>query len=83
MRAMDKYYSYTDFLRALGQQTHVNEGEKLLNDIYLDLFLNRLLRLQRIEQLHKLIDQSLTEKNRNDFYAYTSELKSLSQEEAI
>lgn len=80
---MDKYYSYTDFLRALSQQTNINEGEKLLNDIYLDLFLNRLLRLQRIEQLHELIDQSLQHKKREQFMALTEELKMLQQEDAF
>ena len=56
---MDKYYSYTDFIKAVGSYQHVNESEKLLNDIYLDLFLNRMQRLQRIEQLKDLIDNAL------------------------
>lgn len=74
---MDKYYSYTDFLRAVGQADSVNEDEKLLNDIYLDLFLNRLLRLQRIEVLKELIDQSLDTLDETNFYDYTSELNEL------
>lgn len=75
--AMDKYYSYTDFLRAVGQADSVNEDEKLLNDIYLDLFLNRLLRLQRIEALKELIDRSLDSFDETNFYHYSSELKEL------
>jgi uncharacterized protein YpiB (UPF0302 family) len=78
---MDKYYSYTDFLRAVGHFPKVNDSEKLLNDIYLDLFLNRLLRLQRISQLEQLIDSSLDARNERDFQAYTTELISLRKEQ--
>lgn len=81
--SMDKYYSYTDFLRAVGQVDSVNEDEKLLNDIYLDLFLNRLLRLQRIETLKKLIDQSLDTRDEELFFSYTTELKELFKATAI
>lgn len=78
---MDKYYSYTDFLRAVGHFPKGNDSEKLLNDIYLDLFLNRLLRLQRMSQLEQLIDQSLDEKNERDFMLYTEELMHLREVE--
>ncbi|MEK4629831.1 MAG: IDEAL domain-containing protein [Solibacillus sp.] len=76
---MDKYYSYTDFLKAVGQQSADNQAEKLLNEIYLDLFLNRLQRMYRIEQLKILIDTSLDQKDEHQFIAYTSELKELLQ----
>ena len=81
MISMDKYYSYTDFLRAVGHFPKVNDSEKLLNDIYLDLFLNRLLRLQRISQLEQLIDSSLDARNERDFQTYTTELISLRKEQ--
>lgn len=74
---MDKYYSYTDFLKAVGQQPNNDEAEKLLNEIYLDLFLNRLQRVHRIEQLKALIDTSLDQKNEQKFIRYTMELKEL------
>lgn len=77
MISMDKFYSYTDFLRAVGQADSVNEDGKLLNDIYLDLFLNRILRLQRIEVLKELIDQSLDTLDKTNFYNYSSELNEL------
>lgn len=76
---MDKYYSYTDFLRAVGHFPKVNDSEKLLNDIYLDLFLNRLLRLQRISQLEQLIDRALDLRNERDFFMYATELKNLKE----
>lgn len=74
---MDKYYSYTDFLKAVSQQSTEHHAEKLLNEIYLDLFISRLQRMQRIEKLKLLIDTSLDQKNEQAFYSYTTELKEL------
>ena len=72
---MDQFYSYADFLNSFGQNVEeVQQQEQLLNDIYLDLFLNRLNRLHRIEQLYELIDASLDERNEQQFYSYTEEL---------
>lgn len=81
MRSLDKYYSYTDFLKAVGQSKKVDEAEKLLNEIYLDLFLNRIQRMHRQEQLIVLIDRALDEKDENAFYQYATELNSLQQTE--
>jgi uncharacterized protein YpiB (UPF0302 family) len=78
---LDKYYSYTDFLKAVGQSKKVDEAEKLLNEIYLDLFLNRIQRMHRQEQLIVLIDRALDEKDENAFYQYATELNSLQQSE--
>ncbi|WP_291760930.1 IDEAL domain-containing protein [Lysinibacillus sp. UBA5990] len=78
---MDKYYSYTDFLKAVGQSKKVDEAEKLLNEIYLDLFLNRIQRMHRQEQLIVLLDRALDEKDENAFYQYATELNSLQQTE--
>ena len=71
---MDKFYSYADFLNSFGQNVEEVQQEQLLNEIYLDLFLNRLNRLHRIEQLYELIDVSLDERNEQQFYSYTEEL---------
>jgi uncharacterized protein YpiB (UPF0302 family) len=81
VRSLDKYYSYTDFLKAVGQSKKVDEAEKLLNEIYLDLFLNRIQRMHRQEQLMVLIDRVLDEKDENAFYQYAAELHSLQQTE--
>ncbi|WP_042471174.1 IDEAL domain-containing protein [Bacillus ndiopicus] len=77
---MDKFYSYTEFLRTVGQQGIKNQCEQLLSDIYLDLFLSRLQRLQRIEKLKELIDVALDERNEQDFYLYTNELCELEEQ---
>ena len=79
MKSLDKYYSYTDFLKAVGQSGKVIEAEKLLNEIYLDLFLNRIQRTYREEQLTDLIDRALDEKDECAFHLYASELESLHQ----
>ena len=77
---MDKYYSYADFLKAMGRNQTVSEAEKLLNDIYMDLFLNHVHREQRKERLMTLIDGSLDQKDKVAFVAYTNELSQLQQE---
>ncbi|MEK4285506.1 IDEAL domain-containing protein [Ureibacillus sp. FSL K6-0165] len=71
---MDKNNSYADFSSAAGSNPVVNDSEKLLNEIYVDLFLNRLQRLHRIEQLREFIDQALDERNEEAFYKYVEEL---------
>lgn len=78
---MDKYYSYTDFLKAVGQYPRLSESDQILNEIYLDLFLNGLLRQQRISQLESLIDMSLDVKDEQAFKLYSSELLKLKEEE--
>ncbi len=78
--AMDKYYSYADFLKAMGRNQTVSEAEKLLNEIYMDLFLNHVHREQRKERLLTLIDGALDQKNESSFVQYTNELRQLHQE---
>jgi len=77
---MDKYYSYADFLKAMGRNQTISEAEKLLNEIYMDLFLNHVHREQRKERLLTLIDGSLDQKDKVAFVAYTNELSQLQQE---
>ncbi|WP_075619949.1 IDEAL domain-containing protein [Paenisporosarcina indica] len=77
---MDKYYSYADFLKAMGRNQTVSEAEKLLNEIYMDLFLNHVHREQRKERLLVLIDVSLDRKDKVSFVEYTNELSQLQQE---
>lgn len=77
---MDKYYSYTDFLKAVGQTKKVDEAEKLLNEIYLDLFLNHIQRMHREEQLMVLIDRALDDRDEKAFHLYANELVALHQD---
>lgn len=77
---MDKYYSYADFLKAMGRNQTVSQAEKLLNEIYMDLFLNHVHREQRKERLLTLIDGALDVKDERSFVEYTTELRQLQQE---
>ncbi|GLC87779.1 IDEAL domain-containing protein [Lysinibacillus piscis] len=77
---MDKQYSYTDFLRAVGHSNEVDEAEKLLDEIYLDLFLNHIQRIHRQEQLIALIDVALDNRDKQSFQQYAAELQMLREE---
>ncbi len=71
---MDKQYSYTDFMKAIGQTGKESSAEKLLNEIYLDMFLNIVHREQRSSRLMKLIDEALDRKDKDAFAHYTNVL---------
>ena len=43
---MEKNYSYAEFLKAVGRNSSSLQAEKLLNEIYMDLFLNHIHREQ-------------------------------------
>lgn len=83
VNAMDKYYSYADFLKAMGRSQTVTEAEKLLNEIYMDLFLNHVHREQRKERLLTLIDDALDQKNKGSFVAFAKELQELQRESEV
>lgn len=78
---MDKFYSYTDFLRAINQTSQHNDAEKLLNEIYLDLFLQRLQREHRLDMLRQAIDEALQRRDERAFKEHTSEYIALQAEE--
>lgn len=80
VNAMDKYYSYADFLKAMGRSQTVSEAEKLLNEIYMDLFLSHVHREQRKERLLTLIDSALDQKDEDAFVLFSHELFELQQE---
>lgn len=77
MIEMDKQYSYTDFMKAMGQTGKESSAEKLLNEIYLDMFLNVVHREQRSYRLMDLIDEALDRKDRKAFNEYTNALLQL------
>ncbi|MFJ7971784.1 IDEAL domain-containing protein [Psychrobacillus sp. NPDC096389] len=74
---MDKQYSYADFLRAMGQPGKESSAEKLLNEIYLDMFLNIIHREQSSKRLIELIDEALDQKDEKAFTQYTNALQQL------
>lgn len=74
---MDKQYSYADFLKAMGQTGKESSAEKLLNEIYLDMFLNIVHREQSSYRLLRLIDEALDQKDQVTFMKYTKALQQL------
>ncbi|CEG23467.1 hypothetical protein BN1080_02445 [Planococcus massiliensis] len=78
---MENYYSYADFMKAMAQTKKITEAEKLLNDIYLDLFLKHVHRSQQEAQLMTLIDEALDNNDRQSFATYTAQLQSLQCDE--
>jgi len=79
---MENYYYYADFMKTMTQTKKISEAEKLLNEIYLDLFLKHVHRSQQEELLMKLIDEALDSKDRNAFYKYSQLLQALKSEES-
>ncbi|WP_431312281.1 IDEAL domain-containing protein [Sporosarcina oncorhynchi] len=74
MRELENNYSYAEFLKAVGKNSSSLQAEKLLNDIYMDLFLNHIHREQTKKRLLALIDLALDEKNESAFKEFTDEL---------
>ena len=71
---MEKNYSYTEFMKAVGRNSSSVQAEKLLNEIYMDMFLNCIHREQIRERLISLIDRSLDDRNERAFIEYTNKL---------
>ncbi len=74
---MDKQYSYADFLKAMAQTGKESSAEKLLNEIYLDMFLNIIHREQSYCRIIDLIDGALDRKDQAAFMKYTDALHHL------
>ncbi|MBT2571880.1 IDEAL domain-containing protein [Planococcus sp. ISL-110] len=78
---MENYYSYADFMKAMAQTKKITEAEKLLNDIYLDLFLKHVHRSQQEERLMTLINEALDSHDQKAFTIYAAQLQTLKHEE--
>ena len=74
MSVLEKKYSYTEFMKSVGRNTSTAQAEKLLNEIYMDLFLKRLHREQIRGRLYELVNQSLDNRDENSFLKYSKEL---------
>ncbi|WP_438312539.1 IDEAL domain-containing protein [Sporosarcina sp. FA9] len=71
---MENNYSYAEFMKAVGRNSSSIEAEKLLNEIYMDLFLNRIHREQTKERLMVLINHSLDCLDEQSFLKYSDQL---------
>jgi len=71
---MENNYSYAEFLKAVGKNSTSLQAEKLLNDIYLDLFLKHIHREQTKSRIMKLIDLALDCGDESAFVLYSERL---------
>jgi len=71
---MENNYSYAEFLKAVGKNSSSLQAEKLLNEIYLDLFLKHLHREQTKNRLVALIDLALDCRDESAFLLYSERL---------
>ncbi|GEN82774.1 hypothetical protein SLU01_10860 [Sporosarcina luteola] len=76
---MEKKYSYAEFLKAVGKNSSSLQAERLLNDIYMDLFLSHIHREQTKRRLLKLIDLALDQKDESAFNRLTDELMKMEE----
>ena len=76
---MENNYSYAEFLKAVGKNSTSLQAEKLLNEIYMDLFLNRIHREQTKSRLIEMIDHALDCRDEQAFLLYTERLLKLEE----
>ena len=61
-------------MKAVGRNSSSVQAEKLLNEIYMDLFLNRLHRKPTKARLLVLIDQALDDRDERAFHDHVKQL---------
>lgn len=81
MSELEKNYSYAEFLKAVGRNSTSLQAEKLLNEIYMDLFLNHIHREQTKSRLIEIIDLALDRRDEEAFLSYTERLLKLEENE--
>lgn len=75
MSTVENNYIYVELNISEGERDTTVQAEKMLNDIYMDLFLNRIHRKQIHERILTLIDKSLDYNNKSAFLKYCEQLK--------
>lgn len=71
---VEKKYSYAEFMRVAGKNRSSSHAEKLLNEIYMDMFLNRIHREQTRKRILRLIDNALDHRDEEMFQFYSEKL---------
>lgn len=74
MSRLEKNYSYAEFMKVVGRNSSSIQAEKLLNEIYMDLFLNRIHREQVRKRLIELVDDALDAQDKEKFLTYSEQL---------
>lgn len=78
---MNNNNSYAEFLKAVGNNSTSLQAEKLLSEIYWDLFLQHIHWEQTRERIMGLIDEALDQHDEEAFDLYTQQLLDISQEQ--
>ena len=78
---MENNYSYAEFLKAVGKNSSSMHAEKMLNDIYIDLFLSHIHREQTRSRLLEEIDAALDSQDKRTFMELTETLLTLDEKE--
>lgn len=78
---MNNNNSYAEFLKAVGNNSTSLQAEKLLNEIYWDLFLQHIHWEQTQTRIMDLIDDALDRNDKEAFAVYSQQLKDFTQEE--
>ena len=78
---MENNYSYAEFLKAVGKNSSSMQAEKMLNDIYIDLFLNHIHREQTRTRLLEEIDAALDRNDKPTFMQLTDSLRKLEEKD--
>ena len=78
---MENNYSYAEFLKAVGKNSSSMHAEKMLNDIYIDLFLKHIHREQTRARLLTEIDIALDGQDEETFYQLTDSLLKLDEKD--
>ncbi|MDW0111037.1 IDEAL domain-containing protein [Sporosarcina aquimarina] len=78
---MENNYSYAEFLKAVGKNSSSMHAEKMLNDIYIDLFLKHIHREQTRERLLIQIDEALERRDKPKFIELTDSLLKLDEKD--
>ena len=78
---MENNYSYAEFLKAVGKNSSSMHAEKMLNDIYIDLFLKHIHREQTRTRLFTEIDIALDRQDEAMFYQLTNSLRTLDKKD--
>lgn len=77
---MEKKYSNIEIVKVIRKRKSTLQAERMLNEIYMDMFLNCIHREQTTERLIKRIDKSLDQNDKESFMQYTDQLLSLNKQ---
>lgn len=71
---MEKNYSYAEFMKVVGKNSSSIQAEKLLSEIYMDLFFKCIHREQIRARLLQMIDDALDRQDEKKFLLYSEQL---------